>query len=147
MGHCWRRLGPFRAKTNENHMEMWRNPTVSFKVQEILADCEGLYPLNFRWEVMDGGRHVGNGAGQENDRAEGQWLFHYSFPQVFFPPTYSVHPSRNWLACLLQESFLGKCNNPSFLYKSLGISYLTPLWHLLFLHYNLFSISNILLLN
>ena len=57
MGHNWRRLGPFRAITNENQMETWRNPTVPSKLQEILADCEGLYPLDFKWEVM-GWKHA-----------------------------------------------------------------------------------------
>lgn len=120
-----------------------------------------LFPLNYRKFLLivrdsipwissgrswDGSMHVGNGAGQKNGGAEGQWLFHYSFPQVFFPYTYSVHPSRNRLACLLQEVLLGKCNKIESL-----LSLQTP-WHfsshtpltspyLFFLHYNWFSIS------
>lgn len=47
----------------------------------MLPACDGLFPLNFWWEVMELGHARGSwGERQGNDGVKGHWLLHSSLP-------------------------------------------------------------------
>lgn len=127
-----KRLRPFSVITNENQMEMGRNPTVLSKLQEICAAC-----LRGSFACISGGGHgIGACAWEMVGGAEGWWGKGAATPSLFLPTRSSFHlatlPTLQKLGqpgCLLQAAFPDDSNKVESL-LSWHFSSHTP-WHLL----------------